>query len=261
MPKELTWPKAINKVLSSSSKPLDYNEITERIIAEKLRKNIGATPSHSRKRKITMKRKITIAMLVFVLFSFSTFQTEAGQKSGLKHLKNINQPTFQIKQHLQTSQNNNKQAGQFNSNAVILSREYLINWNQIRTNFIRLTGQVKVSPQKRMIINKVERKLNKIYGKMQRVAELQKNPLENKSALMKVSYELQKYEKQIKRLQQELGSPLQSWDEKRVSAGDDAQLANIDLQKILQEQQQTIQIMTNVAKVLHETAKSIIRHQ
>ena len=45
MPKELTWKKAINKVLSSSSKPLHYNEITERIIAEGLRNNLGATPA------------------------------------------------------------------------------------------------------------------------------------------------------------------------------------------------------------------------
>lgn len=45
MPAELTWRKAIHKVLASSSTPLHYKEITERVIAEGLRKNLGATPA------------------------------------------------------------------------------------------------------------------------------------------------------------------------------------------------------------------------
>jgi len=45
MASELTWRKAIEKVLRSSPTPLHYNEITERIIAGGYRKSIGATPS------------------------------------------------------------------------------------------------------------------------------------------------------------------------------------------------------------------------
>ncbi len=45
MPSELTWKEAINKVLGSSSAPLHYNEIAERIISEGFRKNLGATPT------------------------------------------------------------------------------------------------------------------------------------------------------------------------------------------------------------------------
>jgi len=41
--------------------------------------------------------------------------------------------------------------------------------------------------------------------------------------------------------------------------GDDAQLANVDLQNWLQKQQQTLQMMSNVSKTLHDTAMSIIR--
>ena len=40
---------------------------------------------------------------------------------------------------------------------------------------------------------------------------------------------------------------------------DDAQLANIDLQNMLQKQQQTLQTMSNVSKMLHDTAMAIIR--
>ena len=41
---ELTWQKAIQKVLAASSGPLHYKEITDRILADGLRENIGATP-------------------------------------------------------------------------------------------------------------------------------------------------------------------------------------------------------------------------
>ncbi len=42
---ELTWPKAITRVLGASATPLHYKEITERIIAQALRKSLGATPA------------------------------------------------------------------------------------------------------------------------------------------------------------------------------------------------------------------------
>ena len=44
-----------------------------------------------------------------------------------------------------------------------------------------------------------------------------------------------------------------------ATTGDDAQLANLDLQSALQKQQQTIQTMSNVSKVLHDTAMAVIR--
>ncbi len=45
MASELTWRQAIEKVLGASATPLHYKEITERIIADGLRKSLGATPS------------------------------------------------------------------------------------------------------------------------------------------------------------------------------------------------------------------------
>jgi hypothetical protein len=47
MAHELTWPQAIEKVLGASATPLHYKEITERIIADGLKKSVGATPSAS----------------------------------------------------------------------------------------------------------------------------------------------------------------------------------------------------------------------
>lgn len=45
MAKELTWRRAIDKVLGAATKPLHYNEITERIISDGLRTSLGATPA------------------------------------------------------------------------------------------------------------------------------------------------------------------------------------------------------------------------
>lgn len=54
-------------------------------------------------------------------------------------------------------------------------------------------------------------------------------------------------------------SEIKKWEEKLNSIGDDAQLANVDLQNILQKQQQTLQMMSNISKMLYDTATSVIR--
>jgi hypothetical protein len=59
----------------------------------------------------------------------------------------------------------------------------------------------------------------------------------------------------LEQLEQEIGA----WEEKLNSLGDDAQLANVDLQNLLQKQQQTLQMMSNISKMLHDTAMSVIR--
>ncbi len=52
---------------------------------------------------------------------------------------------------------------------------------------------------------------------------------------------------------------MQTFGEAMKEVGDDAQLANIDLQNILQKQQETLQMMSNISKMLHDTAMAIIR--
>jgi hypothetical protein len=44
MAAELTWRKAIEKVLSEAPGPMRLSEITEKIIQDGLRSNLGATP-------------------------------------------------------------------------------------------------------------------------------------------------------------------------------------------------------------------------
>ena len=47
--------------------------------------------------------------------------------------------------------------------------------------------------------------------------------------------------------------------DKLKKKGDDSQLATVDLQNVLQKQQQTLQMMSNISKMLYDTAQSVIR--
>ncbi len=78
MSSELTWRKAINKVLGSSATPLHYNEITERIISEGLRKNLGATPAATVNAKITASIKHEGNSSPFVRISKGTSSMRTG---------------------------------------------------------------------------------------------------------------------------------------------------------------------------------------
>jgi hypothetical protein len=54
-----------------------------------------------------------------------------------------------------------------------------------------------------------------------------------------------------------LGSGQALTGEPSESADDD--LANVDLKNLLQKQQQTLQMMSNISKLLHDTGVSVIR--
>ena len=59
----------------------------------------------------------------------------------------------------------------------------------------------------------------------------------------------------------ELDKYIKDLESKMNSIGDDAQLANVDLQNVLQKQQQNMQMMSNISKMLHDTAMAIVRLQ
>ncbi|MBI5507586.1 MAG: hypothetical protein HY903_02420 [Deltaproteobacteria bacterium] len=61
------------------------------------------------------------------------------------------------------------------------------------------------------------------------------------------------------RTKAQLEAAIKELEEQLNSVGDDAQLANVDLQNTLQKQQQTLQMMSNISKMLHDTALAIIR--
>ncbi|MFQ5808982.1 MAG: hypothetical protein ACE5JM_05140 [Armatimonadota bacterium] len=67
------------------------------------------------------------------------------------------------------------------------------------------------------------------------------------------------YRKKTLRSRSEWEAYIKELEQKLSTLGDDAQLANMDLQNALQKQQQTLQLMSNVSKMLHDTAMAIIR--
>lgn len=56
-----------------------------------------------------------------------------------------------------------------------------------------------------------------------------------------------------------LDAAIAHWEDQLNTIGDDAQLANVDLQNWLQKQQQTLQMMSNISKLLHDATMSTIR--
>ena len=56
-----------------------------------------------------------------------------------------------------------------------------------------------------------------------------------------------------------LDAYIKGLEEKLNGLGDDAQLANVDLQNELQKQQQTLQMMSNISKMLYDTAMAVVR--
>ena len=56
-----------------------------------------------------------------------------------------------------------------------------------------------------------------------------------------------------------LNDVTKTMEQRLATVGDDAQLVNIDLQNMLQKQQQVLQLMSNVSKMLHDTAMAVVR--
>ncbi len=56
-----------------------------------------------------------------------------------------------------------------------------------------------------------------------------------------------------------LESKIKELEEKLNTIGDDAQLANVDLQNILEKQQQMLQALSTISKLLYDTAMTVIR--
>ena len=64
---------------------------------------------------------------------------------------------------------------------------------------------------------------------------------------------------QIRAVRETMENYISSMEEDLSKIGDDAQLANIDMQNMLQKQQQMVQSLSNISKTLHDTAMAVIR--
>jgi hypothetical protein len=56
-----------------------------------------------------------------------------------------------------------------------------------------------------------------------------------------------------------LDNEIARWDERLGAIGDDVQLASVELQNMLQKQQQILQMMSNISRMMHDTTMAVIR--
>jgi hypothetical protein len=66
-------------------------------------------------------------------------------------------------------------------------------------------------------------------------------------------------QKEVILTQVQIGQYINELEDKLNSVGDDSQLANVDLQNALQKQQQLIQMISTISKILSDTAMCVIR--
>jgi uncharacterized protein involved in exopolysaccharide biosynthesis len=64
---------------------------------------------------------------------------------------------------------------------------------------------------------------------------------------------------EISRIRESTEIYISSLEKELNAIGDDAQLVNIDMQNMLQKQQQTLQMMSSISKMLYDTAMAVIR--
>lgn len=82
---------------------------------------------------------------------------------------------------------------------------------------------------------------------------------EKKKALRDHVAEMRKYQDVLSTEgDQDWANEMTKLEGELVAMGEDAQLANLRLQEALQKQQQTYQLISNVSKMLHDAARSVI---
>lgn len=95
MAKELTWRAAIDKVLGATSTPLHYNDITERIIADRLRMSLGATPAATVNAQISASIKRDGASSPYIRVAKGTFSLAKSSASAVSSAKVKLTPTVE----------------------------------------------------------------------------------------------------------------------------------------------------------------------
>jgi hypothetical protein len=82
--KEITWRQAIDQVLGAAATPLHYREIAERIIADGLRRKLGATPADTVNAQISGSMKHD-ALSPYVRVARGTYALKSAVMDKLQH--------------------------------------------------------------------------------------------------------------------------------------------------------------------------------
>ncbi len=95
MAKELTWRESIDKVLGAATTPLHYKEIAEKIIADRLRTSLGATPAATVNAQISTSIKRDGAASPYVRVAKGTFALAKSAAAAVSPVKEKLTPTIE----------------------------------------------------------------------------------------------------------------------------------------------------------------------
>lgn len=92
---ELTWREAIDSVLGGAASPLHYKEIADRIVADDLRANIGATPAATVNSYISSSIKRDGALSPYVRVAKGVFGLAKSSSASALQIKDKLTPTVE----------------------------------------------------------------------------------------------------------------------------------------------------------------------
>ena len=134
----------------------------------------------------------------------------------------------------------------------------------VRESYLATTEDLKYYAEKVKYYNSVKKRLREHANGMREDLKEMHNASDS------LHKKLKKVEKSAKRLRRdwkhhlsvvsEFENYIQEYEEKLSTIGDDSQLANLDLQNSVQKLTQSLQMMSNISKQMHDTAMAIIRN-
>jgi chromosome segregation ATPase len=126
----------------------------------------------------------------------------------------------------------------------------------IETRWENLVSRLAVSDEPVDINSLIQHVLQESYIETNRDLEFYAEKLKYFNS---IKQQIREHLKNLRTTRGMIDDQIESMENDLQTVGDDAELVNIDLQNMLQKTQQTIQMMSNVSKVLHDTAMAVIR--
>ncbi len=131
---------------------------------------------------------------------------------------------------------------------TIVSRKKLLQLKDNKRQVLNYMRQMAITPERKELLGELSARLNSIDRLMTSIHQIGNASHINKSTLSKMKKELTEEEEKMQELEKKFND-----------VDDDAELANIDLQDMLRKQQETIQMMSEIAKMLHSTGVAVVR--
>jgi len=131
-----------------------------------------------------------------------------------------------------------------------------VEFTTLKRQILQILPSFSFNAQWRMKLPEIDRTLKRIDSILAKLTKITKTELQSDmngalglpSEFQGLMSDMEKFEDEIKK-----------WEEELNTAGDDAQLQNVDLQNMLTKQQQVLQSLSRVGKLLHDIDTAVFR--